>query len=125
LPGKNLRDQSHHVAGHWWITIHKRHKHVIRLWQDLPLADLGLRRQVALTVPYFVPAVLAVSGTDYLVTVPRRLAKIVAPLKTLRVIEAPTELPKFNYMMVWHPRLTAEPAQQWLREQMRAVASKV
>jgi len=90
----------------------------------VPLADLGLRRQVALTVPYFVPAVLAVSGTDYLVTV-RRLAKIVAPLKTVRVIEAPTELPKFNYMMVWHPRLTAEPAQQWLREQMRAVASKV
>jgi len=28
-------------------------------------------------------------------------------------------------MMVWHPRQTAEPAQQWLREQMRAVASKV
>ena len=70
-------------------------------------------------------AILAVSGTDYLVTVPRRLAKIVAPLQKVRAIEAPVELPKFNYMMAWHPRLTNEPAQQWLREQVRAVASKV
>ena len=92
---------------------------------DRPLADLGLRRQVALTVPYFIPAVLAISGTNYLVTVPRRLAKIVAPMQAVSAIEAPVELPKFNYMMAWHPRLTAEPAQQWLREQVRAVASKV
>ena len=92
---------------------------------DRPLADLGLRRQVALAVPYFIPAVLAIAGTNYLVTVPRRLAKIVAPMQTVRTVEAPVELPKFNYMMAWHPRLTAEPAQQWLREQMRVVASKV
>jgi DNA-binding transcriptional LysR family regulator len=92
---------------------------------DRPLADLGLRRQVAMIVPYFIPAVLAIAGTDYLVTVPRRLAKIVAPLQAVRAIEAPVELPKFNYMMAWHPRLTAEPAQRWLREQVRAVASKV
>ncbi|HMD20531.1 MAG TPA: LysR family transcriptional regulator [Alloacidobacterium sp.] len=92
---------------------------------DRPLADLGVQRQVALTVPYFVVAILAVSGTDSIVTVPRRLAKIVAPLQTVRAIEAPVELPKFNYMMAWHPRLTAEPAQQWLREQVQAVSSKV
>jgi DNA-binding transcriptional LysR family regulator len=92
---------------------------------DRPLADLGLRRKVALSVPYFVPAVLAISGTDYLVTVPRRLAKIIAPMQAVRAIEAPVELPRFNYMMAWHPRLTAEPAQQWLREQVRSVAGKV
>ena len=92
---------------------------------DRPLADLGLQRQVALTVPYFFVAMLAVSGTDYLVTVPRRLAKIVVQLQTVRAIEAAVELPKFNYMMAWHPRLTNEPAQQCLREQVRAVAGKV
>jgi DNA-binding transcriptional LysR family regulator len=92
---------------------------------DRPLADLGLRRQVALIVPYFIPAVLAIAGTDYLVTAPRRMAKIVAPMRTVRAIEAPAELPKFNYMMAWHPRLAAEPAQQWLRAQVRAVAGKV
>jgi DNA-binding transcriptional LysR family regulator len=91
---------------------------------DRPLADLGLRRQVALTVPYFIPAVLAISGTDYLVTVPRRLAKIVASVKAVSAVEAPVELHGFKYMMAWHPRLTAEPAQQWFREQVRAVASK-
>jgi DNA-binding transcriptional LysR family regulator len=92
---------------------------------DRPLADLGLRREVALIVPYFVPAVLAISGTDYLVTVPRRLAKMLRQWKNLRIIEAPAELPKFKYMMAWHPRLSNEPAQKWLREQIQMIASKV
>jgi len=92
---------------------------------DRPLADLGLRRQVALTVPYFIPAVLAITGTDYLVTVPRRLAKIVSHIKTVRTIKAPVELHSFKYVMAWHARLTCEPAQQWFREQMQTVANGI
>ena len=92
---------------------------------DRPLADLGLRRQVALTVPYFVPAVLAIIGTDYLVTVPRRLAKVVSQMKTVRTIEAPVELRSFKYIMAWHPRSTCEPAQQWFRQQLHAAAKSI
>lgn len=92
---------------------------------DRPLADLGLRREIALTVPYFVPAILAIVGTDYLVTVPRRLAKIIGNIKTVRALEAPAELRSFKYIMAWHPRSTCEPAQQWFREQLQAAAKAI
>ena len=49
---------------------------------DRPLADLGLRRRVALSVPFFVPAVAAVAGSDLVVTLPRKLAKAVARCQT-------------------------------------------
>ena len=89
---------------------------------DRPLADLGLRRRVALSVPFFVPAVAAVAGSDLVVTVPRKLAKAVAAMANVRSVEPPPEIKGFQYFMVWHPRLTAEPAQVWFREQLRIVA---
>jgi DNA-binding transcriptional LysR family regulator len=92
---------------------------------DRPLADLGLRRRVALSVPFFVPAVAAVAGSDLVVTLPRKLAKAVAAMANVRSVEPPPEIKSFQYFMVWHPRLTAEPAQVWFREQLRIVAKTI
>ena len=83
---------------------------------DRPLADLGLRRRVALSVPFLVPAVAAVAGSDLVLTLPRKLAKAVAAMANVRFVEPPPEIKSFQYFMVWHPRLTAEPAQVWFRE---------
>ena len=43
---------------------------------DRPLAQLGVKRRVALTLPFFVPAIFAIAQTDLILTVPRKLAKI-------------------------------------------------
>jgi len=75
---------------------------------DRPLADLGLRRRVALSVPFLVPAVAAVAG-----------------MANVRFVEPPPEIKSFQYFMVWHPRLTAEPAQVWFREQLQIVAKSI
>ena len=92
---------------------------------DRPLADLGLRRRVALSVPFLVPAVAAVAGSDLVVTLPRKLAKAVAAMANVRFVEPPPEIKSFQYFMVWHPRLTAEPAQVWFREQLQIVAKTI
>ena len=92
---------------------------------DRPLADLGLRRRVALSVPFLVPAVAAVAGSDLVLTLPRKLAKAVAAMANVRFVEPPPEIKSFQYFMVWHPRLTAEPAQVWFREQLRIVAKTI
>jgi DNA-binding transcriptional LysR family regulator len=92
---------------------------------DRPLADLGLRRRVALSVPFLVPAVAAVAGSDLVLTLPRKLAKAVAAMANVRSVEPPPEIKSFQYFMVWHPRLTAEPAQVWFREQLRIVAKMI
>src|SRR5215469_16130899 len=46
---------------------------------DRPLAALGLKRGVALSIPFFIPAVFAIAHTDLVLTVPRALAKIAVP----------------------------------------------
>ena len=92
---------------------------------DRPLAALGEKRRVALRIPFFIPAVFAIAQTDLVLTVPRTLARITAPMAGLRMIEPPRELKPFPYFMSWHPRLTNEAAQVWLRDQVRAAARSI
>jgi len=89
---------------------------------DRPLAQLGVKRTVALSLPFFVPAMFAIAQTDLVLTAPRRLAKVTGTIADVRVVEPPRELKSFPYFMVWHPRLTTEQAHAWFREQLRASA---
>src|ERR1700722_11485283 len=45
---------------------------------DRALSQVGVKRNVALALPFFVPAIFAIAQTDLILTVPRRLAKITA-----------------------------------------------
>src|SRR5246127_303509 len=71
---------------------------------DRPLAQFGTKRRVVLSVPFFAAAMFAVANTDLVVTVPRRLTKIVQPLDGVRLVEPPREIGPFPYFMTWHPR---------------------
>ena len=92
---------------------------------DRPLAQLAVKRRVALRLPFFLPAIFAIVKTDLVLTVPRRLAKITGPLAGLRVVEPPREIKAFPYFMAWHSRLTNEAAHAWLREQLRMSARSI
>lgn len=89
---------------------------------DRPLAQLGLKRNVVLSLPFFVPAVSAIAQSDLVLTVPRRLAKITGRIFNVRVVEPPREIKAYPYFMAWHPRLSAEPAHEWFRKQIRVAA---
>ena len=92
---------------------------------DRPLAALGLKRRIALRIPFFIPAVVAIAQTDLIITVPRTLAKMTKRIARLRMIEAPRELKPFPYFMSWHARLTNEPAHVWLRDQVCIAAQSI
>jgi DNA-binding transcriptional LysR family regulator len=92
---------------------------------DQPLKALGLKRRIALRIPFYIPAILAIAQTDLVLTVPRTLANVTKEMSTLRMIEPPRELKAFPYFMSWHPRLTNEPAQVWLRDQVRMAAGSI
>jgi DNA-binding transcriptional LysR family regulator len=92
---------------------------------DRALSQLGVKRHVAITLPFFVPAIYAVAKTDLILTVPRRLAEITAIQAGVRVVEAPGEIKSFPYFMAWHPRLTNEPAHKWFHEQLRSAVRAV
>ena len=92
---------------------------------DRAVSQLGAKRHVALTLPFFVPAIFAIASTDLILTVPRRLAKMTAAIAGVRVVEAPREIKSFPYFMAWHPRLSNEPAHKWFREQLRSAVRTV
>jgi len=92
---------------------------------DRPLAQLGAKRRVVLSLPFFVPAIFAIAQTDLILTVPRRLAKITAGMAGVRIVEPPREIKAFPYFMAWHPRLSTEPAHKWFREQLRMAARTI
>lgn len=92
---------------------------------DRPLASLGLKRHVGLVLPYFLPAALAVAHTDMILTTPGRLGRQLEKSAAVRVVKAPRELTGFKYEMSWHTRLTADPAHEWFRDQIRAVAKEL
>jgi DNA-binding transcriptional LysR family regulator len=89
---------------------------------DARLTELGLRREAGIVVGSFLAALLAIPTTQMIFTVPGLWAKRLGSLVPVRTLRAPTELQGFRYQMAWHPRLTADPAHRWFRDQLEAVA---
>jgi DNA-binding transcriptional LysR family regulator len=85
---------------------------------DDALAQRGLTRRVALRVTNFLIAPVVVCQTDFLSTMPERLARQLAQTYPVRLLRPPVKLPTTPYGMYWHPRLDHDPAQKWLRAQV-------
>jgi len=92
---------------------------------DDVLRERGLSRRSALRVTNFLVAPVVVAETDFINTMPGRLARHVARTYALRVFPPPLPLPRFSYGMYWHPRLDHDPAQHWLREVVARVSKAV
>jgi len=92
---------------------------------DTELARRGLERRVALRVSSFLTAPVVVCETDFISTMPRRLARQLAQIYPLRLLPPPLPLPHFSFMLIWHPRLAHDPAQHWLRDVVSQVCSSL
>lgn len=86
---------------------------------DRPLVDLAMKRRIVFWSPYFVASVLAIVGTDVVLTIPKRLATALSGLVSVRQVAPPKEIAGFTYSMAWHPRVSGDPAHAWFREQVR------
>lgn len=85
---------------------------------DRALAELGHRRRVAVTVPHFFVAPAIVERSDLVITMPERIADMVAPRHRLRKLPHPLKLPPFDVLLLWHERVQHDPGNIWLREQV-------
>jgi len=90
---------------------------------DLALEEHGLRRNVVLRTPHFLTVAPFVAASDLICTVPSRIARTVSDGRGIVVLDPPLPVHGFDVQMFWHPRRERDPAVQWLREQLRAVAA--
>jgi DNA-binding transcriptional LysR family regulator len=82
---------------------------------DDALAAKGLSRTVAVRVPHFLVAPFLVSGSDLVLTAPKRIVEIFAPLADLHVFEPPIHIPGFTVQQAWLAKHHADPVHRWFR----------
>jgi len=82
---------------------------------DRALAERGLSRRVALTVPGFFMALALVAETDLLAAVPRTFALAQATGAGLAITDPPLSLPRFRLRVVLPAGALGDPGLAWLR----------
>jgi DNA-binding transcriptional LysR family regulator len=88
---------------------------------DLALARLGLRRTVRYSVPSFLLMSDILQTDDLVAFVPARLLR--EGNEQLAVLRPPVEIPGFDVIGVWHPRVDKDAAHRWLRGRLAAIAT--
>ncbi|MBY4895721.1 LysR substrate-binding domain-containing protein [Cupriavidus sp. AU9028] len=92
---------------------------------DQALAELGHKRRIQVTLPYFglVPYVLM--KTDMVFTTGRQFAAHYAQYLPVRMVAAPVKFPPMRFYQLWHQRSHAAPDVQWLRRMVAEAAAEL
>jgi DNA-binding transcriptional LysR family regulator len=108
-------DLATYVAlGHVLVSVEGRRDGAV----DRALAKHGMTRRVALRVPHFMSAPLAVQRSDLICTIASSVAARAHELFGLRVLAPPSELalPAAKVVALWSQRHDEDPAQRWFRD---------
>ena len=92
---------------------------------DAALAKQGLKRRLALTLPQMYAAPLLVARSDMIATLLSRVVAGSGQSEALDVLEAPVDLDPVTFLMAWHRRNDAHPAQRWFRETMAGLSDSL
>ena len=84
----------------------------------------SLQRRVSVRVPSFLVAPIVVAGSDLILTLPERIARLMARGQRLRILPPPLELAPFTVQMVWRGS-PDDAALAWLRGQLTQSAATI
>jgi DNA-binding transcriptional LysR family regulator len=96
----------------------------LRDFVDDALEQHGLSRVVAARVPHFTAALSLVAHSDCVTLVPARLARALAANGDVVAVKPPLTLPGFSMAWFASELLRSDPANAWLRREMKAVADE-
>ncbi len=88
---------------------------------DVALARLGLKRRLGLTLPRMYAAPTLVARSDLIATLMAGVIDASGHGDELVVLAPPIELDPVPFVLFWHRRNDAHPAQRWLRETVAAL----
>lgn len=89
------------------------------------LARRGLVRRIAMEVPHYLSMPVILLQTDFVSTMPRRVAHVIAEHYGLKMVKLPLEVPDMPIYMSWNKSQTADPAHRWFRESIRALCDRL
>ena len=89
---------------------------------DTALSALGKNRRVAVAVPSFHILFELLKSENFLAFVPERLLR--KRRADLKVYETELKIAPIDVIASWHPRVSRDARHQWLRETVKAVATR-
>lgn len=93
---------------------------------DAALAVLGLRRRVRLVLPDFMSVGRILQNSDYVITTPASIGRLLSRNDALAQFQPPTELNFVvgSQVVLWHERVQHDPVNQWLRRLLFDIAAE-
>lgn len=89
--------------------------------EDFLLSRQGMQREVVLRCQHYEAAGRIAAASDLLLTLPRYHAELLRTTLELKLFKLPLPLPPMDVHLYWHRQVDAEPANRWLRDELRAV----
>lgn len=89
---------------------------------DKELGALGHQRAVQVTIPHVLPALFMLQNTDLLASMPDFLSPELRKSLKLSAQPLPFSLPDIQLSQLWHKIKANDPAQIWLRTQIKNAA---
>ncbi|TAK21990.1 MAG: LysR family transcriptional regulator [Myxococcaceae bacterium] len=89
--------------------------------EDTALEQASLRRRVVARCQRYETALRIVAESDLILTAPRHFADRLASVLGLHVLRTPVPLPAAQVDLYWHRRSEDDPANRWIRAQVRQV----
>jgi DNA-binding transcriptional LysR family regulator len=99
----------------------------IATWSPIDgrLRELHLQRRIAVSVPEYTIAPSLLARTNLVFTTGRPFADHLASSMQLVLLNAPPELGRMKFHMLWHERAHASRQGKWLRALVRTVAAEI
>jgi DNA-binding transcriptional LysR family regulator len=91
-------------------------------WVDDALAKLGEKRRIRVFTRHYHSAMQLAALRDLVVTLPTKAAILLKGHETVIMLPPPFVIPEIELKMAWSPLLQQNPAHQWLRRLITAVA---
>jgi len=89
------------------------------------LKEQNIKRKYSVTTAAFLPAALILAETDYIMTLPRRMAAKLAEIMEIRLVAFPKNPPNFQLNLISHPLYEKDPANLWFKQQLLTIENQL
>lgn len=79
------------------------------------LANRAIERKIVLQTSHYMSIPALIAGSELVVVLPRTVASLFAHSDSVRIVETPGEIQKYDLKQYWHRRFHSEPRSVWLR----------
>lgn len=112
LPARKISQQKFMELSH--VTVVSRDSSHVEI--DGLLRARGLHRRIALRVPHFTVVPQILLRTDWMVSLPRGVARIFNELEQFLIYPLPVEMPGIESSAYWHANFDNDEGNRWFRE---------